>query len=58
LRQLLRERRDAGLKFRIIRGRTEEHADPPHADGLLRERGVWPRCHRTAENCDELAPSH
>jgi hypothetical protein len=34
-----------------------EHANPPHPTGLLRTRGERPR-HRTAENGNEIAPSH
>ena len=41
-RQPLMERRDAGLKFRIVRGRGQEHADAPHALALLRARGERP----------------
>ena len=32
------ERPDAGLKFRIVRGCGQEHADAPHPLGLLRAR--------------------
>jgi hypothetical protein len=32
----LQEYRDAGLLFRIIRSCVHEHADAPHALGLLR----------------------
>ena len=35
-----------------------EHADAPHPLGLLRARRDRPRCRRTAEKRDELAPSH
>jgi hypothetical protein len=37
-RQLLQERPDAGLKYQIIRGCVQEHADAPHPLGLLRAR--------------------
>ena len=36
LRQPLQERPEAGLKFRIVRGCGQEHADAPHPLGLLR----------------------
>ena len=39
LLQPLKERREAGLNFRIVRGRGQEHADAPHALALLRVRG-------------------
>ena len=43
LLQRLQERRDAGLAFRIVRGHVHEHADAPHALGLLRPRRERPR---------------
>ena len=58
LLQPLQERRDAGLCFRIVRGRVHEHADAPHPLGLLRARGERPRGRRAAEQRDELAPPH
>jgi hypothetical protein len=57
LAQGLCERRDAGLCFRVIRGRGYEHADAPHALALLRTRRERP-CRRAAEQGDELASSH
>ena len=42
LRQRLQECRDAGLKFRIVRGCGHEHADAPHPLGLLRARRERP----------------
>jgi len=36
LPQPLQERGDAGLSFRILRGRRHEHADAPHPLALLR----------------------
>jgi hypothetical protein len=51
----LNERCHAGLCFRIVRGERREHADPPHALGLLSPRRERPRHHRTAEQRDELA---
>jgi hypothetical protein len=35
----LQERPDAGLKFRIVRGCGQQHADAPHPVGLLRAGG-------------------
>ena len=58
LRHRLQECPDAGLIFRIVRGCGQEHADPSHPLGLLRARRKRPRCRRTAEKRDELAPSH
>ena len=46
---------DAGLKFRIVRGCGQEHADAPHPLGLLRARRQRPRRRRAAEQGDELA---
>ena len=58
LRQPLQERPDAGLKFRIVRGCGQEHADAPHPLALLRARRERPRRRRAAEQRDELAPLH
>jgi hypothetical protein len=52
------ERREAGLKFRIVRGCGQEYADAPHPLGLLRPRSQRPRDRRAAEKRDELAPPH
>ena len=41
-RQRLLERPDAGLKFRVVRGSGQEHADAPHALALLRARRERP----------------
>ena len=38
LLESLPERRDAGLSFRVALGIGHQHADPPHAIGLLRAR--------------------
>jgi len=35
-----------------------QHADAPRSLGLLRPCPERPRCRRTDENCDELAPPH
>src|SRR5262249_2089248 len=50
----LKERRVAGLTFRIVRGRGVQHADAPHALARLRARRDRPRS-RTAEQRDEMA---
>src|SRR5262245_34761726 len=48
------ERSDASLSFHIGRSRAHEHADAPHALGLLCTRRPRPRG-RTAKQRDELA---
>src|SRR5262252_3748312 len=48
------ERRDAGLKFRMVCGCGQEHADAPHPLARLRARRERPRC-PAAEQRDELA---
>src|SRR5262249_18915606 len=53
LREPLKERPDPGLKFRIVRGCRQQHADAPHPLGLLRTRRERPR-RRAAKQCDEL----
>ena len=55
--QSLQERREAGLRFRIVRGDAHQHADAPHPLALLRTRRERPRRRRAAEQRDELAPS-
>ena len=55
--KLLLERREASLKFRIVRRCWQEHADAPHPVRLLRPRRERPRRRRAAEQRDELAPS-
>jgi hypothetical protein len=46
------------LCFRIVLTDRLEHADAPHALGLLRASGERPcRC-RASEQSDELAPPH
>jgi hypothetical protein len=54
--QPLKERSDAGLSFGVLRGQRHEHADAPHALGLLRPRRQRP-CNRRAAERDELPPS-
>src|SRR5262249_60523682 len=55
LREPLQKRPDPGLKFRIVRGCRQQHADPPHALALLRSRPDRPRRRRATEQRDELA---
>src|SRR5579859_3980839 len=53
----LPESGDIGLCFRVALGIAHQHADPPHALGLLRA----PRAARpsgTNYSLDEIAPSH
>jgi hypothetical protein len=52
------ERREAGLKFWIIRGARQQYADASHLLALLRACGERPRYRPTAEQRDELAPPH
>src|SRR6516164_4218120 len=51
--ECLAERFDAQWRFRIVLGKSQQHADPTDAIGLLRTCGDWPRKrrrgHRTAE---------
>jgi hypothetical protein len=59
LLQLLHERRDAGLAFRIVRGQVHEHPDAAHPLGLLRAGRERPsRCRAAAKQDDEIAPSY
>jgi hypothetical protein len=58
LLQDLLERCDVGLAFRIVRGRVHQHANATYLVGLLATRNEWPRKSSTAENPDELSPSH
>src|SRR4051794_2771544 len=58
LLQLLQQRRDAALAFRIVRGQVHENADAPHPLALLRASREWP-CHGgAAEPSDELTAPH
>jgi hypothetical protein len=54
--QRLSERGEASPCFRIVRGR-HEHADAPHALGLLPTRHDWPS-RRRGETRDKVAPPH
>ena len=56
-RKPLQECCHPGLILRIICGCVQEHADAPHALGLLRARRERPRSRRAAEQRDELAAS-
>ena len=56
--QPLQERPEAGLKFRIVRGCGQQHADAPHALGLLRARRERPRNSRTAQSTEKLPSPH
>jgi hypothetical protein len=55
VRKRLRERREASLQHRIVFVERHEHADAPHALGLLRARHERPR-RRAAECSDEISP--
>src|SRR5262245_46272094 len=56
LLQGLRERREAGLSFRIVHGQIQEHADASDALARLRARRERPRRRYPAEQRDDLAP--
>src|SRR5215813_6365324 len=58
LRQRLRERQDAPLRYRIVHRETHEHTDPPHPLRLLRARRERPRGRRAAQQGDERASFH
>ena len=57
LRQLLQERPHPGLKFRIVRGCGQEHADAPHPVGLLCTRRERPDGRGTCQR-NKLASPH
>src|SRR5262249_60796282 len=57
LLQPLQEPRNAGLKYRIVRGCGQEYANTSQSVGLLSTRRKWPR-RRAAEQRDELAAFH
>src|SRR5262249_21838637 len=46
------------LRFRIALTDVREHAEASHLSALLRAHFEGPRCHRAAEQRDELAPPH
>jgi hypothetical protein len=54
----LPERREAGLRFRIVLGIADKHSDPPHLIRLLRTRGERPRRRRTTQNTEKFPPPH
>jgi hypothetical protein len=54
----LRECGDAGLRFRLVRGRIHQHPDAADPLRLLRARSERPRHRRAAEERDELAAFH
>src|SRR5262245_48415405 len=56
--ETLRERSQASLAFRVVRGKRREHADAPHTLALLPSRRDRPRSRRAAEQRDELAAPH
>src|SRR5437667_12847039 len=49
---------DAGLKFRVVRGRGQEYTDAPHAAGLLRACGEGEGRHRATDKPYELPTFH
>jgi hypothetical protein len=55
--QPLRERRQAGLTFRVVGGEWREHADAPHSVRLLGAGGERVR-RRATESSDEFATPH
>src|SRR3954447_23025274 len=57
-RKPLRELREERLCLRIAFAVSRQHADPPHAVGLLRAYGERPRKRSTTENGDEIPPPH
>src|SRR5262245_49588648 len=58
LLQSLLECRNAGGRFRVVRGYGHKHADAPHVFRPLRLRIEWPRGRRAPKNRDELPPLH
>jgi hypothetical protein len=56
LPQALKERSEASLKFRIVRGCGQEHTDKAHPLPLLRARGERRDRHRAAGKSYEIAP--
>ena len=58
LLQSLQERSEPCLEFRIVRSRSHDDSDPPHALGLLRMNRGRPGSGKAGNRFDELAPSH
>src|SRR5262249_5610781 len=56
--ETLQQNSDPGLRFRIALGVSHQHANAPHAPGLLRARPERPGCRGTAQQCDVLASSY
>jgi hypothetical protein len=56
--KLLHKLPEAGLQVGVVGSQIVEHADAPHPLTLLRARRARPRCRRTSEQLDELAPFH
>src|SRR5512132_2485193 len=56
--QTLLEHQLSSLRLPIVCRENVEHADAPHALGLLRAHREWPCSRRAAEQRDELAPPH
>ena len=52
------ERGDTRLRFRVVGGHRHQRNDPPPPAALLRARYERPTCSGTAEQRDEVAPSH
>src|SRR6516164_11380321 len=55
--QPVKEGREAGLAFRILRGKAGQESDTRHTFRLLRPRRKRPSSDRAAESGDEFAPS-
>jgi len=56
--QALFERRHASLPFRVVRGRSHEHADPPRSLALLCAGGERPCGCCAAKPSNEIPPPH
>src|SRR5262249_28730387 len=54
----LQKRPKPRLKFRIIRCRSQDHADPSHALGLLRMKPKRQSSRRARNNSDKIPPPH
>src|SRR5262249_23670479 len=57
-RQRLKKCGESNLRIRVIGSVWHEHANTPHALALLRPRRERPRCCRTGNHLNEIAPSH
>jgi hypothetical protein len=56
--ETLHKRRNAGLRFGVVRINSHEHADAPNPRALLRVRGERPGNGNAAKKCDKVAPPH